>query len=643
MNIAWAQKSALLDNQKALKNQIECQRIADLQLIKTDSPIKINCQLDNMTFYSDVPLKEEQGPIKIGNFNLLHPGTDKTLFKDMGLVAELIDKEFDVMAGVELVDVLASPRGNNLLILPIIDVKAKDLKSIIDQIQGHKGQITELSKPTEPAGPSDLEKALKQVLEQKQISLQEIANSIYVKKSDLNTASEEVSENSIPGKMILGIEISRKKRLKRLAAAQTTVSSLEKDLTSLEKQQSLTLSQVSDIQNQIKNLPQIGGINEANLKLIAKLKQSLSSLEIEEKNLAKDLAQITRYYRIPGYLRILEELRKIDASWSLIISPHGDAAVESNTQELTGFYYRASKIELDKNIHCSKRFNRTSSGCYPNFYADYMGEDKATLFSRRPFMATFSDGKKPFSIIAAHVVFESAAEPEAQKEILEKTFNVSALNQLPTGINKQNYARFAETFLTLQLIDKLKAEGLERIIYTGDFNLESKNPFWKYLFDKVSESVLLIDVETSLSENRFVQGKESKGVSSNYDHFILSAVDASFCRNASVVNFLENDFTQRIKDKYLVRVEASKAPYQQEQDAGSLIAKRSQTIQNMLENYNFLVNKTNQITNDTKTTTEDMNNFQARVFDSQFSDETYYKYFSQIISDHLPIRMECEF
>ena len=116
LNIAWAQKSAQLDNQKALKNQIECQRIANLQLIKTEAQIKINCQLDNMSFYSEVPVKENQGPIQIGNFNLLHPGTDKTLFKDMGLVAELINKEFDVMAGVELVDVLATPKANNLLI-----------------------------------------------------------------------------------------------------------------------------------------------------------------------------------------------------------------------------------------------------------------------------------------------------------------------------------------------------------------------------------------------------------------------------------------------------------------------------------------------------------------------------------------------
>lgn len=643
MNAVWAQKSAILDNQKALKTQIECQRIADLKLIKSETPIKINCQLDNMSFYSDVPVKVDQGHIRIGNFNLLHPGSDKTLFKDMGLIAELINSEFDVMAAVELIDVLATPKANNLLLLPLIAGRSKDLNATSAEIQVTKKQILDLSAPTEPLGPTEQEVSLQKMLDQEQKKLKQLTKTISLKKSDLAVLSKEVDENSQPGMTILGFEIGKKARLKRLEIAKKNESILFKELAELQQKHNLTKIQVSELQNKIEKLPKGGGISEENLQQIAKLTIKLSSLEIEEQKLTNALADITRYYRIPGYLKILEELRKIDSSWSLIMSPHGDAAVESNTQEHTGFYYRATKIGLKNNIHCANQYGRTSSGCYPNFYAEYMGENKATVFSRRPFIATFTDGKKPFSLIAAHVVFESAAEPTLQKEILENSFNVSTLAQLPTGINKQNYARFAETFLTLQMIDKLRSEGMERIIYTGDFNIEYQNPFWKYIFDKAPGSVVLIEDKTSVSENRFVKGKESNGVSSNYDHFILSIDDMSSCRNASVVNFLENDFSKRINDKYLVRVGAGKGPYQQEENAGSLITKLAQTTETMLNNYNFLITKTNEIINDSKTTSEDMKNFQQRVFDSQLGDETYYKYFSQTMSDHLPIRMECQF
>lgn len=639
----WAQKSPALDNQKALKNQIECQRIADLKLIKTDAPISINCQLDNMNYYSEVSLKEDQEAVRIGNFNLLHPGTDKTLFKDMGLVANLINAEFDVMAGVELVDVVAQPKANNLLILPIITQKAADLKVVSDQIQNHKAQIIELSIATEPVGPSEEELAVRKSLEQTQNSLKTIFNSIFRKNSELAATSADVATNSRPGTIVFGIELGKRNRLLRLAIATKAEAQLVQELSELQKQKDQIQNRIIVMEEKIRNFPKIGGISEANKLLIAKLKQTLSTLESDEKRLEQNLTETTRYYRIPGYLKILEELRKLDSSWSLIIAPHGDAAVESNAQELSGFYYRATKVGLSRNAHCSNQYNKASSGCYPNFYETYMGENKATLFSRRPFLATFTDGKKNFSLLAAHVVFESAPELEAQKEILQKTFNVSSLKELPTGINKQNYARFAETYLTMQLIEKLREEGLERIIYAGDFNLENQNPFWKYISEKLPGYLVLIDDQTSVSENRFVKGQPSNGVSSNYDHFILSTEVASVCKNASVVNFIENEYAEKIKEKYLVRIEATKGPYQLNPHTETQIAQRTQTINDMLVNYNFSLTKNNEIVIDTKTMTEDLNNFKERVFDSQLNDETYYKYFSQTMSDHLPIRMDCHF
>lgn len=481
LNHAWAQKSQGLDLQKAKEGQAECQRIAGLRLIKDQDSLQITCGLDNFTFVSKLPAPRKAGVLRLGNFNLLHPGTDKTLFKDLGLVAGLINQEFDVMAGVELVDVVAYPKALNERLYPLI-------------------------------------------------------------------------------------------------------------------------------------MPQGTKPNPA----------------------------LTRHYRIPGYLKLLEELRKLDASWSLVISPHGDAAVETNTQELTGIYFKTSRVSLDRNEHCSKQTKRASVGCYPNFYASYMGKNFASLFSRRPFMATFSTGTNKFSMLASHVVFESTQEPAAMANILQLAFGVASLPQLPTGINKQNYARFAETAVTLKLIDKLKTEGMQNIVYTGDFNIESKNPFWSHLFSMIPGYVVLIDGQTSLSEPRFVKGAESNGLSSNYDHFILSAGDVKKCRNASVVNFMTNSFSAAIRKKYLIREDSRMGPYQMKAGAEAIISKRTQEMNEVLKIYNFKVTSSG-IVPDEKAMAFDLGNFRSRVFESQLEDSSFYKFYVQIMSDHLPIRLDCQF
>lgn len=43
--------------------------------------------------------------VRLGGFNMLHPVNGKTRFKNLELVAEIIDKEFDVVAGIELIPV----------------------------------------------------------------------------------------------------------------------------------------------------------------------------------------------------------------------------------------------------------------------------------------------------------------------------------------------------------------------------------------------------------------------------------------------------------------------------------------------------------------------------------------------------------
>ena len=633
---AWAQKSNELDLQKAMKNKLECERLSDLGLVKSSEPQNIICQIDSMIYASEVVYSPKDKPVRMGNFNLLHPGTDKTLFKDVGLVAELIDNEFDVMAAVELVDVVATPKANNLLLLPLIGTSLKSLTELREEISRGRLEIQKLSIPTEPYRPTAEEVDLKKQMVLKNNRLSQLLKTIALEKDDLKEVAEVIAYNSLPGRTVLGFELGKKRRLKRLQDALGLEADLKEEIAELEKEQTQINNQMASLQDRIEKLPRQGGISDGSLAVISSLSEKLGDLEEQVKNLNQSLKQTTRYYRIPGYLKILEELRKLDSSWSLIVSSHGDAAVESNAQELSGFYYRASRIQLDRNEHCSEKFQKDSSGCYPEF-----GE-MTQVFSRRPFLASFKAGKSKFSMLAAHVVFESSEEPETQKNILQAAFGVTTLKELPTGINKQNYARFAETFVTLKLIEKLRAQGLEHIVYAGDFNIEAQNPFWKYIFEKVPGSVVLVEDKTSLSENRFVKSKESFGLSSNYDHFIMSAKDNESCSNAGSINFVHNIYSEKISNKYLIRVEGNSGPYQQGAGTEELIEKRNEIIKEMLEGYNFDI-VAGKIVRDGKMIEEDLKNFNERVFNSQLNDETFYKLFVQVMSDHLPIKIECEF
>lgn len=624
----WAQKSNQLDFEKSLKNMKECERINELKLIKTDAPLSISCQIDNMHYFSDVQLNLDPNPVRIGNFNLLHPGTDKTLFKDFFLVAELINEEFDLLAGIELMDVVATPRENNGKLLPVINKTLNELKSVQLEISQFKIQIQNIDK--QKADSLHLISRAKE----EAVALE---SKLEIKKVALGSLSEKVLILSGPGFTLFGIEFGKLKRLELLQQALNDKAALESDIGTLEQQLSEARNNILALEIKTKD------VQEENNFLSDGLHNKLVVSETKSVEIESELKRLTKRYRIPGYLRILEELRKFDPSWSLIVSPHGESVVETNAQELVGFFYRASKIKVDKNVHCSSKFNKISNACYPNFGLEYMGEDFENMFSRRPFLGSFTDGRSTFSVLAAHVIFESPTNPETQKTMLEKVFKVSSLAELPTGINKNNYARFIEVYLSLLLAEKLRLEGLDKIIYMGDFNLESVNPFWNYVFTRFQESKLLISDKTSLSETRFSKGLETKGVSSNYDHFILSSAENSTCRNATVVNFIQNRFSDKIKQKYLIRSEAAKGPYERSVSAEDLILARTEETLRKLSENNFLVSREDQVSQDTKTTEEDIKNFQQRVFESQLSDETYYKFYVQTISDHLPIKLECEF
>lgn len=639
-----SRKGIDLDQSKTLESIEECQRISSWQLMQRSDELEINCGEDNHTFIPKNPSAPTPGKLRIGNFNLLHPGTDKTIFKDFDLVAELVDSQFDVMAGIELVDVVADPEKKNKRLRPYLETKFKPVSEIQSAVEKMRQEIISLeSQVVVSTGPSAELILIKVKLAEAKSSYDNARLGLDSAIQLLAQAELEVSENAAPGLVIFGKELFKKQRLARLEAATARKIEAEKNVANQKKLMADVGRRMSELQLEADRLGKTPAVDPILAAKISELKKELTILLKSKETALAEFQKLSRYYRIPGYLTLLQKLRERNSNWAFVISPHGDAAEETNTQERVGYYYRIDKVSLTKNVHCSDRFTRDSSACYPNLYQDYMGDDVAELFSRRPFLATFSDGKAEFSLLASHVVFEPPRSEELQKKMLMKAFKVEKLSDLGTGINKQNFARFVEVSLSMDLVDKLRRDGMKRVIYTGDFNLESENQFWKKILKDRQGTKVLISEQTSVSEVRFAKNVDTQGLASNYDHFVLSEEDLANCSEAAHVNFVTGSFSEKVKQKYLVRQEAAKGPYLLTASAEAMIAKHTEETRQRLMLSNFSVSNKGEISLDEKTMASDLANLRERVFTSQLSDATYYKLFVQIISDHLPIRMVCRF
>lgn len=358
--------------------------------------------------------------------------------------------------------------------------------------------------------------------------------------------------------------------------------------------------------------------------------------------LISDFEEARRLYRKPGYLLILDELRKLDPTWSLILTPRGEAATEKNTQELTGFYYRSSVVTTRVNPYC-KNLDYDRMGppyaCLPQFNTEFFGTDVSELFSRRPFMASFQSGNFNFTLLAAHVIYTSPTDEEKMKRILKASFGTDDYTTLGTGINKGNYARFAEVKLTLDYIRKYKKEfNDENIIYMGDFNLESKNQFWDKVLDKEAGEILTHDALSTLTHQlNDSSGTPTMGLSSNFDHMIFQESDLDECTkydklDIETYNFMED---KELLQEYLV--------YElTESKREKIINKFKSEILEKFTNYKTI--KYNAIAPEYSEENLELiaNNLVERVFTSQLSDESFYRVYAELISDHLPIGIGCK-
>ena len=381
-----------------------------------------------------------------------------------------------------------------------------------------------------------------------------------------------------------------------------------------------------------------------------------------------DLKNLKGVYRLPGYLKILNALREYtDDNWSLIISASPEGTLKNPTKELTGFFYKENIVKPIESPYCDNR-NLSSNGksyaCHPLFDRRDLGRNKRDVFSRRPFLGSFQSGRFKTTLIGMHSLFDSPEDSSRKREILRDAFNENSLDVFPVGINNGNYARFAELKVTLDFIDDtLKSQDRNDIILLGDFNLESQNKYMDEVLESWKGSKIFIDDMTSTSDTRFNKrtGEETLGLASNYDHFIFEPRETSECMksqrklNGGVFDFIniKSDF---VGHRYKIRNNRknSSGKYSMNQRLYKKVKRdiivpflNSDTPFLEIGRKDFALKGKHKkaalgIIAAEEETADYAEDFYKRVLKSQLQDSTYYNFYKQVISDHLPIYMSCD-
>lgn len=364
-------------------------------------------------------------------------------------------------------------------------------------------------------------------------------------------------------------------------------------------------------------------------------------------DLKADLKRAPSLYRIPDYLVLLDELRKLDPSWALILAPSGEAADEAFVQELVGFYYRAKRVKPIINEHCEKfkkRRHGPSVACYPKLTKAWLGKSIREVFSRRPFMGSFVSGSFDFTLVTSHIVFGSPEDPQEMADILMPSFGVRDYRELGIGFNKENYARLAEMKIIMEIMERVRAESQEKdVIFLGDTNLESRNNQWENVLNSFPGGELFIDEPTTLSMPLHLSdGTETFGLANDYDHIIMDTKESDECLKSNgklsprVGNFMQGRIKKQIHRRYLYRkpgtTERGPQAEGRRQEVVSAYRKR-------LEN-RYTV-KRNRVVIDDLRLEELVREFDERVFLSQLEEDNYYRLYKEVISDHLPVYFSC--
>lgn len=531
------------DDQAKIAEYNQACQIIDQLIVRKTFPVQCNSNYNLFGPSGRSVAKSASGGIKIAGYNLLHPGTSKALFKDLNLVAKIMN-QYDVVSSLEILGSVGHDQVNNQAVVDFLRASPKLL--------------------------SDLQ-ALK-------------------------------SKQTTPDK----------------------------------------IKEIDD------------KINKLNA----------------------DTQKAYSLYRAPAYFRLLMALKQLDPSWSLVLSPRGDSALQGSVEEMVGFFFRANTVGLTVNPHCNE-FKDEDAGtpvaCIANLSEKFLDKDYTHYYARRPFMATFKAGATKFTLISNHVVFTFAGDEEASKKLMKDVFGVETPAELGNGINTTNFARFAEVKITLNFMDKFRKKyNDQKIMFVADTNLTYSNTFWPEILKSFSGASLLIDQPTTVSPTRYnAEGKETNGVANSYDHFILDKNAFSSCDNGEVYNYYNSDINKDIERIYGMRVSDTSPslkvkallPFDEAGNGGDVppedqplptkldypMSPAAQTkMTKMVTSYTTYLKglwtvKKNEVALDDYQIPERAEAYQRRVFVNQLTNAFYYRFYQEILSDHFPVSITCKF
>jgi hypothetical protein len=379
-----------------------------------------------------------------------------------------------------------------------------------------------------------------------------------------------------------------------------------------------------------------------------------------------DKLKAKNIYRMPGYLKLLLELKKLDPTWGLLLSPRGDSALIGSVEELLGYFYRGSIASLRSNKYCEEvnkfKSAEKSYACIVSFNL------KNKFVSRRPFLASFNIGSKDLTLLTSHVVYNYSGTQEDLDELISIVFGVESIGEIGEGINSINVARYAEVKLSLDFLSKYSSKYLDKkVIFLGDLNLIPENEYWKNLLG--NKYSLLISDETTLSPQRFNKnGEETLGTANSYDHFILDKGQFAHCDDGKVFNYFNSFPNIYIAENYLLRklfpkfdnINLSIFNQPRETDDDNpfdldeeieldypLTNKSETKIKKSLSDFEVFLRsqktiKNGQITEDQFQIEERLLGLKNRVYLQQLTNNYFYKVYQEVLSDHMPIFLSCK-
>lgn len=382
----------------------------------------------------------------------------------------------------------------------------------------------------------------------------------------------------------------------------------------------------------------------------------------------ESIKEIESSFELPRYLLILKELRDLDSSWSLVMAPMGTGET-TPSYEYSGFFYRNGVVKNTTTDFCNGK-----RGCLVS-----TEEEFTNLVSRSPFVAHFKADALEFNAAGMHSRFRVPASDcnsvtgsklvqSLQKSSIAKAVAPKAKPCVPyskgeknlvndflklTGRNKINKedARFLELAIVYKELMKSKAD----VLLMGDFNLEYKDSnkkLWNY---SLGHDNVFVHEKTSISF-KF-------GLANQYDHFIfkpennLAKCDVSSAKAFSFVldpkapvstEASLKDLVQFIKDRnsksgqmlnvFKNELLKSKIVSSCQNKMCDYVPKHNaETVDQLLCAY-----ERNVLGNEQKICKVEKVDDADEVDDSVGAvNKVPYKFYAEIISDHIPIEMEC--